>query len=53
MQRLLKMANKEFTESPRILEINPSRAIDSPAVQSEREQSAPLIHQAMRVAALE
>ncbi len=24
MQRLLKMANKEFTESPRILEINPS-----------------------------
>jgi molecular chaperone HtpG len=24
MQRLLKLANKEFTESPRILEINPS-----------------------------
>jgi molecular chaperone HtpG len=24
MQRLLKLANKEFTESPRILEVNPS-----------------------------
>jgi molecular chaperone HtpG len=24
MQRLLKLTNKEFTESPRILEVNPS-----------------------------
>ena len=48
MQRLLKMANKEFTESARILEINPSAPLDPPALQSERQRSAPRLHQAVR-----
>ena len=52
MQRLLKMANKDFPETARILEINPAAPADPPPLPPERQPRARRLHQAVRPAAL-
>ena len=52
MQRLLKMANKDFPETARILEINPVVALDPPALPPERQPRSRRLHQAVRAPAL-
>ena len=53
MQRLLKMANKEFPETARILEVNPSAPLIRRLCQLECQSRARGLHQAVRLAALD
>ena len=52
MQRLMKLANKDFPETARILEINPSVSLDPPALPPERQPRSRRVHQAVRAPAL-